>query len=234
MVILFSFVFFIFSCGMDALFNSQYYTIGHSGPLKLIPSMASKLQTSYYLCFLAGRLSGVIISKYVKPSVIIMFSVTVSLLGIILMITIGKLTAGGLFTGVCIVGLSISLQYASGFSWLAEIVDLTGSNTSIIFLGAAVGHMVSPPLAGVIEKFVGVTALSYLHEPAVLHNLSVRFINQNTIYTYCGIVLVAVNPYNELPIYDADTIQAYMGQDMGSLDPHIFAVAEEAYKNMSR
>ena len=93
-----------------------------------------------------------------------------------------------------------------------------------------------PPLRNP-EILVGendLTALSYLHEPAVLHNLSVRFINQNTIYTYCGIVLVAVNPYHELPIYDADTIQAYMGQDMGSLDPHIFAVAEEAYKNMSR
>ena len=62
----------------------------------------------------------------------------------------------------------------------------------------------------------------------------VRFMNQNTIYTYCGIVLVAINPYLDLPIYDADTIQAYMGQDMGSLDPHIFAVAEEAYKNMAR
>ena len=68
----------------------------------------------------------------------------------------------------------------------------------------------------------------------MLHNLSVRFVNQNTIYTYCGIVLVAINPYQDLPIYDVDTIQAYMGQDMGSLDPHIFAVAEEAYKNMSR
>ena len=87
------------------------------------------------------------------------------------------------------------------------------------------------------HNFLGendLTAMSYLHEPAVLHNLTVRFMNQNTIYTYCGIVLVAINPYHDLPIYDADTIQAYMGQDMGSLDPHIFAVAEEAYKNMSR
>lgn len=30
------------------------------------------------------------------------------------------------------------------------------------------------------------TALSYLHEPAVLHNLKVRFVDSRSIYTYCG------------------------------------------------
>ncbi|XP_038155169.1 unconventional myosin-Va-like isoform X2 [Cyprinodon tularosa] len=78
------------------------------------------------------------------------------------------------------------------------------------------------------------TALSYLHEPAVLHNLKVRFIDSKLIYTYCGIVLVAINPYESLPIYEADIINAYSGQNMGDMDPHIFAVAEEAYKQMAR
>ncbi|XP_076851437.1 unconventional myosin-Va isoform X5 [Brachyhypopomus gauderio] len=78
------------------------------------------------------------------------------------------------------------------------------------------------------------TALSYLHEPAVLHNLKVRFIDSKLIYTYCGIVLVAINPYETLPIYGAEIINAYSGQNMGDMDPHIFAVAEEAYKQMAR
>lgn len=78
------------------------------------------------------------------------------------------------------------------------------------------------------------TSLSYLNEPEVLYNLKVRFCNHNAIYTYCGIVLVAINPYEDLPIYSNDTITAYRGQAMGDLDPHIFAVAEEAYTKMER
>ncbi|XP_046984873.1 unconventional myosin-Va [Schistocerca americana] len=78
------------------------------------------------------------------------------------------------------------------------------------------------------------TSLSYLHEPAVLYNLKVRFCQKSSIYTYCGIVLVAINPYDDLPIYGIDTIWAYRGQAMGDLDPHIFAVAEEAYTKLER
>lgn len=78
------------------------------------------------------------------------------------------------------------------------------------------------------------TGLSYLLEPDVLHNLEVRFCKRQTIYTYCGIVLVAINPYTDLPLYGAGIIRTYRGHAMGELEPHIFAVAEEAYARLER
>ncbi|XP_043986101.1 unconventional myosin-Va isoform X2 [Gambusia affinis] len=93
-----------------------------------------------------------------------------------------------------------------------------------------------PPLGNpdILEGENDLTALSFLHEPAVLHNLRVRFLDYSSIYTYCGIVLVAINPYDQLSIYGEEVIDAYSGQDMGDMEPHIFSVAEEAYCTMTR
>lgn len=52
--------------------------------------------------------------------------------------------------------------------------------------------------------------------------------------SFTGIVLVAINPYEELSIYSNDFIQLYSGHNMGEMDPHIFAIAEEAFKQMTR
>ena len=45
---------------------------------------------------------------------------------------------------------------------------------------------------------------------------------------------MAINPYESLPIYGEDFIMQYRGQNMSKLDPHIFAVAEDAFSAMAR
>lgn len=54
------------------------------------------------------------------------------------------------------------------------------------------------------------------------------------LQTYTGSILVAVNPYTELPIYDAEHIQRYREKKIGDEEPHIFAIADNAWHRMLR
>ncbi|XP_028790296.1 myosin-11-like [Neltuma alba] len=76
------------------------------------------------------------------------------------------------------------------------------------------------------------TKLSYLHEPGVLQNLKSRY-ELNEIYTYTGNILIAINPFQRLPhLYDPHMMQQYKGAPFGELSPHVFAVADVAYRAM--
>ncbi|XP_028074279.1 LOW QUALITY PROTEIN: myosin-17-like [Camellia sinensis] len=76
------------------------------------------------------------------------------------------------------------------------------------------------------------TKLSYLHEPGVLQNLATRY-ELNEIYTYTGNILIAINPFQRLPhLYDTHMMEQYKGAGFGELSPHVFAVADVAYRAM--
>lgn len=67
----------------------------------------------------------------------------------------------------------------------------------------------------------------------VLHTIRNRYA-QHSIYTYSGIVLIAMNPFQRVTLYGPEIIQAYSGRKRGELEPHLFAIAEDAYTAMIR
>ncbi|XP_034286415.1 unconventional myosin-Ig isoform X2 [Pantherophis guttatus] len=66
-----------------------------------------------------------------------------------------------------------------------------------------------------------------------LENLKLRF-EKGRIYTYIGEVVVSVNPYKPLSLYGKDAIEHYRGRELYERPPHLYAVADAAYKAMKR
>ena len=93
------------------------------------------------------------------------------------------------------------------------------------------------------EGVEDLVSLGNLHAPAILDNLRLRFMRpeadtgrHKSIYTYCGHICIAINPYERLHhLYSQECRDAYIDQEsFGDNPPHIYAVAEAAYSNMMK
>uniref|UniRef100_A0A8C3HNE7 Myosin IXB n=1 Tax=Chrysemys picta bellii TaxID=8478 RepID=A0A8C3HNE7_CHRPI len=81
------------------------------------------------------------------------------------------------------------------------------------------------------ENFDDLCNLSNLTETTLLENLKRRFL-KHKIYTYAGSILIAINPFKFLPIYNPKYVKMYENHQLGKLEPHIFAIADVAYHTM--
>uniref|UniRef100_A0A8C2IV16 Unconventional myosin-VI n=1 Tax=Cyprinus carpio TaxID=7962 RepID=A0A8C2IV16_CYPCA len=75
-------------------------------------------------------------------------------------------------------------------------------------------------------------SLMYLNEGTLLNNIRVRY-SKDLIYTSVANILIAVNPYFDIPkLYSPETIKSYQGRSLGTLPPHVYAIADKAYRDM--
>lgn len=85
---------------------------------------------------------------------------------------------------------------------------------------------------GKFDRVNDLALLSHLNEPSVLYNLQLRYFD-SLIYTYSGLFLIALNPYKKLGIYaDENKDKIINNKSSGDNEPHIFSLANEAYRCM--
>ncbi|XP_053537149.1 unconventional myosin-IXb isoform X3 [Ictalurus punctatus] len=81
------------------------------------------------------------------------------------------------------------------------------------------------------EDVKDLCSLAVLNEDSILETLRCRFYTHQ-IYTYASNILITVNPFKFLPIYNPKYLQRYENCILGKEDPHIFAIADAAFHAM--
>uniref|UniRef100_A0A9J7XNN7 Osteoclast-stimulating factor 1 n=1 Tax=Cyprinus carpio carpio TaxID=630221 RepID=A0A9J7XNN7_CYPCA len=73
--------------------------------------------------------------------------------------------------------------------------------------------------------------LSKINEDAIVENLKKRYMD-DFIFTYIGPVLISVNPFKQMPYFGDKEIEMYQGSAQYENPPHIYALADNMYRNM--
>ncbi|KAL0848961.1 hypothetical protein ABMA28_013349 [Loxostege sticticalis] len=96
---------------------------------------------------------------------------------------------------------------------------------------APISRVLKPLHATSVSGVEDMITLGELQEYTILRNLHLRYLQQ-LIYTYTGTMLIAINPYEILPIYTMDQINYYQGRNVSEVPPHIFAIGESSYREL--
>ncbi|EFC44202.1 myosin [Naegleria gruberi] len=73
--------------------------------------------------------------------------------------------------------------------------------------------------------------LEDVSERGILTNLKNMYKKDN-IYTFIGEVLISVNPFKHLNIYNEQKLRQYRSHYPFELPPHVYSIAESAYRNL--
>ena len=87
---------------------------------------------------------------------------------------------------------------------------------------------INPPK---FEKCEDMVNLTFLNDASVFWNLKTRY-QAKMIHTYSGLFVVVVNPYKRYPIYTHRVAKIYLGKRRNEVPPHLWAIAETAYRGM--
>ncbi|XP_072445800.1 unconventional myosin-XVIIIa isoform X4 [Chiloscyllium punctatum] len=86
----------------------------------------------------------------------------------------------------------------------------------------------NPPTYDRVEDLA---SLLYLNESSVLHTIRQRY-GGNLIHTYAGSNMIVVNPLSSPSMYSEKVMHMFKGCRREDMSPHVYAVAQTAYRNL--
>ena len=90
-------------------------------------------------------------------------------------------------------------------------------------------------MSTMLRSYADLSEMEDFSEGSILFQIRKRFLD-DLIYTYISTIVVAVNPYQMLPIYTEAVLGEYRGYlESGTLDespPHVFGTAAQAFMSM--
>ncbi|XP_058853827.1 unconventional myosin-XVIIIa-like isoform X8 [Acipenser ruthenus] len=86
----------------------------------------------------------------------------------------------------------------------------------------------NPPAFDRVEDLA---SLQYLNESSVMHSLRQRY-GGNLLHTYAGPSMVIINPLSAPSMYSEKVMHMFKGCRREDSSPHIYAVAQAAYRNL--
>ncbi|ESN99799.1 hypothetical protein HELRODRAFT_83935, partial [Helobdella robusta] len=118
--------------------------------LKFSQQNAALVTSLFWSTFSLGRLLSIFIANYIKPSVMIVGNLILTLIPLVLLTVSHYLLLQNateiLYAGSACLGLGMSSIFPAGVSWVGNYIKLTGKYASIFVVGSAIGEMVLPIL----------------------------------------------------------------------------------------
>ncbi|XP_042286943.1 unconventional myosin-XVIIIa-like isoform X7 [Thunnus maccoyii] len=86
----------------------------------------------------------------------------------------------------------------------------------------------NPPM---FERVEDLASLQYLNESSVMHSLRQRY-GGNLVHTHAGPSMVVINPISAPSMYSEKVMQMFKGCRREDTAPHIYSMAQSAYRNL--
>ncbi|KAM3600864.1 uncharacterized protein V6R79_003893 [Siganus canaliculatus] len=86
----------------------------------------------------------------------------------------------------------------------------------------------NPPM---FERVEDLASLQYLNESSVMHSLRQRY-GGNLVHTHAGPNMVVINPISAPSMYSEKVMQMFKGCKREDTAPHIYSMAQAAYRNL--